>query len=187
MDMVTGSTAIPAVINGTLGLINNMKETSDRELALLRLLYLEINQNLEVLSTIKWAHEAGVPCTDQAYKEIANGLCYEAHQAILTTRVLDTSNLMGWKIGDQDIKVNRTELDEEGVMHAYESPMTVAQALKFVCVKMGALQRMAAMDVSPEIGTKIRYSIRLENIQSYLVALHNKLLESKQIQPLETL
>ena len=56
MDMATGSTALPAVINGTLGLINNMRETSDRELALLRLLYLEINQNLEVLSTIKWAH-----------------------------------------------------------------------------------------------------------------------------------
>ena len=187
MDMAIGSAALPAVINGTLGLINNIGETSDRELALLRLLYLEINQNLEVLSTIKWAHEAGVPCTDHAYKEIANGLCFQAHEAVLTTRVLDTSNLMGWKIGHQDIMVNRTELDEEGVVHEYESPMTVAQAMKFVCVKVGALQRLAAMDVSPEIGTKIRYSIRLENIQSYLTALHNKLLESEQIKPLETL
>ena len=186
-DIITGSQGLLAVINGTLGFINNMKETKDRELALLRLLYLEINENIEVMKTIKWSEEAGVSCTDPAYKEIAKGLSFAAHQAVLTTRILDNDNLAGWKIGDQPIMVNRIDLNEMGEHTEVEKNMQVTQAVKFVCVKIATLQRLAQMNVSPEVSTNIRYGIRLENIESYLFALNNKLLESEQIKPLETL
>ena len=186
-DIISGSQGLLAVINGTLGFINNMKETKDRELALLRLLYMEINENLEVMKTIKWSEEAGVSCTDPAYKEIAKGLSNAAHQAVLTTRILDNVSLSGWEIGGEPIMVNRIELNEMGENETVEKHMQVSQALKTVCVSISTLQRLADMNVSPEVSRSVRYGIRLENVESYLCALNNKLLESEQVKPLETL
>ena len=68
-----------------------------------------------------------------------------------------------------------------------EKHMKVSQALKSVCVGIATLQRLADMKVLPEVSTNVRYGIRLENIESYLFAIHNRLLESEQIKPIEPL
>lgn len=62
------------------------EDAREAELRLLRVLYFEVCQNLEVLSRFRIADRAGIPSNDQAYGGVAKLLSVEAHLAVVLVR-----------------------------------------------------------------------------------------------------
>lgn len=185
VEVMAGNQELAGMMNTTLGFINNMDEPEHRELALLRLLYLEISENLGVLETVPRNDESGRVCEDTVYESVAEGLSFLVHQAVVSTRLLHNENLPSLKMHDSPFYVSRLEPLTEGAPVRIQERMQVVQALELVCVEMSVLRRRAKMTISPEVTTDLRYGPRLKNIRSYEQALAEKILESEFVWPSE--
>lgn len=62
------------------------EDAREAELRLLRVLYFEVCQNLEVLARFHIADRAGIPSNDEAYRGVARLLSVEAHLAVVLVR-----------------------------------------------------------------------------------------------------
>ncbi len=176
--------------------ISKLKEQRDvaeaARLASLYFLYVEVMQNLEVLSVLDLDAR---PSTDDIYASVAVALTIEAHQAALAANfgaddgAEDEDSRWGGVLRGifgrkQSVETVDEGESEEAKATAHE--FTTLQALRFVVVKVGAMRRIAAL---PEITDKlrkdrIRYGVRLKNILKAEKALAEALTDLDEVQGL---
>lgn len=73
--------------------LRGLSDARDAEVKLLRMLYLEVSENLEVLDRLRIKDREGLSANDEAYESIAETLEIATHQAVVLMRGEDTDDI----------------------------------------------------------------------------------------------
>jgi hypothetical protein len=175
MDVVTGLKAAEA----GLRLLTHLKESAGPrvEPSLLRMVYLELRRNLEILEAINLDGERELPASDVAYAQAAASLSVQALYALilgveepgLLDRILHST-------------VDLRELEVETGREQKRDRTPLPEAARFLYVKIGALQAISRLD--ERIRVDLRLRTRLRNIRRSCRALEEAMRALEDVRPI---
>lgn len=159
------------------------QKISEEEAAFLRMLYLEVVNNLEVFQAIDIDKFQDAKVTDEEVKLLLELLHTEMLEGVFYIEPKEDSNLYKTlkKSGRfKETSAEGTNKNTESIaQNRYES---VLQAISFVVVKINLLKKCSQLNEDQlSILKKLRLKTRLSNIEQRLVMVKKKLAENKDI------
>lgn len=175
MDIITGMQAAET----GLKLLQHLKQSTDNriEASLLRMVYLELRRNLEILDAVNLEVDRDLPATDVAYAQAAASLDVQALYALILA--LEEPGLIQRIVKNS---VNLLELEVSTQRERTRDATPLGEAARYVYVKISALQAISRID--ERIRNDLRLRTRLRNIRSNCKVLVDVLRQLEDIRPI---
>jgi hypothetical protein len=175
MDVITGMKAAET----GLKLLSHLKEAAGKRIepALLRMVYLELRRNIEILSAVNLDTEKDLPATDVAYAQAAASLDVQSLYALILA--LEEPGLIERVVQNS---VNLLDLEVETNRERKRDSTPLPEAARYVYVKITSLQAISRLD--ERIRLDLRLRTRLRNIRANVRALADVLREHEDIRPI---
>jgi len=176
MDLGFGGAA--SLITGAKGiydLVSEIKDQRRREDAMLRLLYLEVVQNLKFIDALRLGTSNAPPVNHADYVPVGHGLRFYAHQAVFTEGLLDQGRLH--RLGNNGEKLNVVEISDDGTGQISKRPLKIgaSEVLSRSCAAGAVLATLADLKLGQEVQRDTRYGVRLKTIEAYEKGLNHHL------------
>lgn len=191
--MLTETKTITEIAKSSVNLIsqiisgyNNYKDLHADHDAYIRLLYLEVINNLEVLETIKLDKLKNIEFNDPAFRDLINQLSIEVMSGVFVPDGKKNAKLYKFLNKEGTIKSfiksnDDTILDEEKDHKKKEINTTILKSIVFLVTKIETLKRVS--NIGEQVFMKeLRLKTRLKNIKERLLLLKATLREFDKLE-----
>ena len=191
--MIAETKTITEIAKNSAGIIsqliagyNNYKALHADHDAYIRLMYLEVINNLEVLETIKLDRLKNIEFNDPAFKELINQLSIEVMSGVFVPDGKKNAKLYKFLNEEGTIKSfiksdDDLILDEKKDNKKNEINTTILKSIVFLVTKIETLKRVS--NIGEQVFMKeLRLKTRLKNIKERLVLLKATLREFDKLE-----
>lgn len=175
MDILTGMKTAET----GLKLLQHLERAAEGrvEASLLRMVYLELRRNLEILDAVNLETDRDLPATDVAYAQAAAALDVQAMYALILA--LEEPGLIQRIVKNP---VNLLELEVSTERERTRDATPLGEAARYLYVKISALQAISRLD--ERIRNDLRLRTRLRNIRNNCKVLIDVLRQLDDIKPI---
>tara|TARA_B110000114_G_scaffold156691_1_gene170713 strand:- start:1180 stop:1755 length:576 start_codon:yes stop_codon:yes gene_type:complete len=175
------SGVISQVISG-IDKYQNIKADED---AYLRLLYLEVLHNLEILETINISKLTKVPVGDAGFKLLIDQLSIEVMAGVFAPQGKKSERIYKFLNENGTIRytTKASVIEGQEVVKGKQVETSVLKSLVYLVTKIEALKKVAFLG-EQEYVRQLRLTTRVSNIKERLVFLRKKFIEYKPLQGL---
>ena len=155
--------------------LEKWKQVRTETSSLVRLLYLEVCGNMELLEIMKFKKRGEISYTDPDLQFIIRNFATDILEMVFA--IDDNASLYDFLRAHGRIRLGGPKSRK----FCYEN---VLQAICFVYVKMDLLRKISCLEEKNDCLKEIRVSERLDNVRGRLTMIKNKLEELDEIRPI---